>query len=127
MRPGNRTYKYRAYDTELKKWSTDFIGVSKNGGLMFYQGSEGYNVIPAAASRCKLVEWTGATDVNGKDIYEGDIIRDTSSDAVWTVFWNEEDSGWGSAKKYGEYHLVYSLQHCFEVIGSTVGDPKGRE
>lgn len=116
----NYPIKTKAWDTQLRTWSKDFVGITNNGDLMFYNGADRYpTVIPAAKSRCKVVRFTGALDNNGKEIYEGDLVEDTSVDATWLVTWDEEATGWASAPKYGEYVLCYSLApSCLKVIGN---------
>lgn len=119
----NREIKFRAWHKDLKKmfkigqitlekgtWNfepndRDFIGMS----------------IPYQPSFV-LMQYTGLHDKNGKEIYEGDILKGTfygfpmpEYDYVFQIYWDEKEKGFMAS--------YFEPSEC-EVIGNIYDNPE---
>lgn len=67
-----REIKFRAWDKDLKRWANYSID---DGLLMFYNKQGECWEIDQEGKRFILCQYTGLKNFNGKEIYEGDIVR----------------------------------------------------
>lgn len=96
-----REIKFRAWDKENKKMKYNIIGI-------------------------ELMQYTGLRDKNGKEIYEGDIVKITGSKEIDIGKVIYEYNGFivdvmNMDRFYGRVHL---LEKFTEVIGNVTDNPE---
>lgn len=71
-----------------------------------------------------LMQFTGLLDKSGKEIYEGDIVRDCShTDLVFAVEWNNEHIGYWMPPEFDEEYEYPISEVILELIGNIYENP----
>lgn len=115
-----RQIKFRAWDTETKEMSYDFL--NKN-----------WLKVCIESPYVELMQWTGLTDRNGKEIYEGDIVKVTNDTDEVNEF--NSDTGIGAIEWFNGYGFwnITKIENSLgalikvgyvEVIGSIFENPE---
>ena len=126
-----RKILFRGKRTDTGEWVEGFYSnelyANKHYISKWYYGSyaelQNFEVIPETVG-----QYTGATDVNGKRIFEGDIVREERNiEHINTVEFSTEDVGSCGCcfdKFYGSGFIarLISFARC-EVIGNIFDNP----
>lgn len=89
-----REIKFRAWDSYANKMINHYFVMDSNGNALEIS----YGHISATLSAYKLMQFTGLKDVNGKEIFESDILKITcrfelrKEVLIDEVIWWEEGS-----------------------------------
>lgn len=109
--------KFRAWDKTTKKMSkVTAIDFSTKPFRVFYKayGNENYFNQDAI-----LMQSTELFDKNGKEIFEGDIVRNTHTGSVGRVHWCVHNTGFFYyVEKDKKDYTVFRAKYNLEVIGN---------
>lgn len=136
----NRIIKFRAYDIKNKQWlnqvpSLEYLLDDPDGAVSHHDIDEESAVFfcprnPLGSTfnnRIIYQQFTGLLDKNGKEIYEGDIIKgfaschfDKEDIIIAKVIWQDDWGWWGFEQGNGkEEFLWYEIKNDAEIIGNV--------
>ena len=136
-----REIKFRVWDKSLKRiLLVKEIKFGRNKDITIITKNSGSNI-----NNFELMQYTGLTDKNGKEIYEGDIINwinynggptcekcgyHKSGDDIQEIIWcpnNQDSRSWGwhhRTSEYNNYSLNKEDMQSIEVIGNIYENPE---
>lgn len=122
-----REIKFRAWDRKFKKWTSYSID---DGLLMFYDDHAECWEIGREGERFILCQYTGLKNINGEEIYEGDIVKAVSfSKWIGVAKYSDENQAFifdDLDKKYRGKSTVFMNQFDdgFEILGNIYENPE---
>lgn len=131
----SRKIKYRVWDNENKSYddpySYAYYAMTQDGGLDFY--CHGDHMDKADPDVYFIEQYTGLKDKNGKEIYEGDIIREEidfnskMTDGVFTyvVEWDDDTLCYKLKADVESIHdELWEVNASVKVIGNIHENPE---
>ncbi len=127
-----REIKFRAFDLESKKmflvnkllWGAYPVEPFQAQGIIVGDEIKIMNICEDDCEQktphCKLMQYTGLKDKNGREIYEGDILKDLDGNKE-EVIWDE---GCVFIKHQDGTSDFISVRNYFEIIGNIYENPE---
>ena len=121
-----REINFRAWDKEHKEWASYSID---DGLLMFYDKHAKSWEIDKEGKRFILCQYTGLKNFNGKEIYEGDIVRAVGfSKWIGVAKYSDKNQAFvfESIDKNYRGNIVFMSQFdkCFKILGNIYENPE---
>lgn len=126
----NREIKFRAWDKHINTMSNPFKleDVVKNACSL---GLEGYIALPIENNI--FMQYTGLKDENGKEIYEGDIVKKENELYLWKCVGEVKLSEFEVEETYE--HIIHTvlgwnvdsvslIEHEWRIIGNIYENPE---
>lgn len=128
-----REIKFRAWDKQVNKlvkvtridWETKTVD-------WFYDNKSDWEVtretrsLRQGLSRVILMQFAGLHDKKGKEVYEGDIVKDKEN-CNFSIVWDYHNCGFYlQSTEDDEYNMemVYILNNKIEIIGNIYENPE---
>lgn len=128
-----RAITFRAWDKKTNQmYSVIEMGWRDGFGVRIgYLENHSWGSRPRELNEVELMQFTGLKDKNGKEIYEGDIVQDSSIYRApfwqYKIAWNDSKAGWLAFPlddaNYG-FGLSMEGAKTLEVIGNIYENHK---
>lgn len=130
-----REIKFRAWDKERKEIMYDVFWINFSNPMVVACSVEKYSRYLDCPEECELMQYTGLKDKNGKEIYDGDIVKysyksnlcsDGDIESYFKIgFYNGSflQSNLANIDNAEQYDLWYDWDEL-EVIGNIYENPE---
>lgn len=117
-----REIKFRVWKDEPKKMVYDdmlFINGASDGGTASLAAT-----IFNLQQEYILMQFTGRddADINGEEVYEGDIIENCDTKELQIVYWNESEAAWYCRYIHYEKERIVSLADSLGNLNKVIGN-----
>lgn len=127
-----RQIKFRAWDKLNKNWfnpsnTNDGAGLTFDGEIAFCSQSQFGHIDPKNKDRFIVQQFTGLLDKNGREIYEGDILKIEEwdrDDLIAKVIFCERNVGFRVATGSGVVYENFPSSRYLQVIGNIFETPE---
>ena len=124
-----REIKFRAWDKNNKKMLPNAAPSIEHGNHFHYRDEYGCFCI-ISKDNSELMQFTGLLDKNGKEVYEGDIIKNKRGQCVVCYDGIHQSLGYRNAKRTQKgtcsdmNATIEEFQKQFEIIGNIYENPE---
>jgi len=122
-----RERKYQAYHDKWGWALPDDISIWGDGSIFVdYRGENGDKIegYTEKTKELHLMDYTGLKDKNGKEIYEGDIVRDRFNDII-VIKYDEKKLTFTRENWSGDNEIwKYCRTVSYEIIGNKYDNPE---
>lgn len=129
-----RTIKFRAWNYDILKgvWRMYEWDEVKSNCMAFFTNPERFTFFKPIKKPHVIMQFTGLTDKNGKEIYEGDIVKHFDHDGIIReIIFMKGSSGYWTGDEFisyaSNYHFEWKDLHKsdnIEIIGNIHENPK---
>ena len=119
----NREIKFRAWDIERREIFIPFsLSFQKTKGMVCRRKIKGSSNDIIEVPKVQLMQYTGLLDKNGKEIYEGDILR--SDVHIVTVVYTDESASFDLETIKKGLMGMAGVNSILEIIGNIYENPE---